>query len=357
MQKRIIWILLVFVFILFIALVGGSYYLRYISERIIFANQKKTEESFSAYKKELTKISVEVSLIATGDISYSRGVGRMVAKEKDNNYPFLKIQDYLKGADIVFGNLETPITQGREIPDFDMVFRSNPGTEQALKQAGFSIVSLANNHTPNFGEKGLIDTFKYLDAVGIKYVGAGKNTEEANNPVYFDIKGIKFAFLAYNDPDVVPVSYEATNTHAGTAFMRTSKMVESVKAAKQHVDFVIVSMHSGIEYIGMPDTSQINFAHAAIDAGADLVLGHHPHVVQTAEQYKGKYIFYSLGNFVFDQPQSQNTKEGLMVKASFSKRKINKILPVPIVMENFAQPQEVTEESEKNSILKRLNLP
>jgi len=112
-------------------------------------------------------------------------------------------------------------------------------------------------------------------------------------------------------------------------------------------------MHAGIEYTDKPNDSQVNFAHAAIDAGADLVIGHHPHVVQTMEKYKGKYIFYSLGNFVFDQPQSQETKEGLAIKVYFAKDGINKISLLPVVMENLVQPR-MTNQSEAEKILQRL---
>ncbi len=295
----------------------------------------------------------EVVLIAVGDISFSRGVERMVKKQNDINYPFEKIEAYLNSADLVFGNLETPITTGREIQTGEMIFRSNPGTEQALKRAGFSILSLANNHTPNFGEKGLKDTFNYLTETGISYVGAGENSSEAYQPVYLEKKGITFAFLAYNDTDVVPVSYEATDIRAGTAFMRIDRMTAAVKEAKQQANFVIVSMHAGNEYTPQPNQSQLNFAHAAVDAGADLILGHHPHVVQTMEKYREKYIFYSLGNFVFDQMWSAETKEGLAVKINFSPDKINNISFFPIVMENLGQPREATG-SEAAKILSRL---
>lgn len=358
MQKKITWLIIIFLSVLVASLVG-SYYLRSSKNQEISNSQTQGEKEFLDFlsqKKKLPQKSEEVSLVAVGDISYSRGVERIIKKEKDVNYPFLKIQDYLKNADLVFGNLETPITQGAEIPDFEMIFRSNPGTEQALKQAGFSVLSLANNHIPNFGEKGLKDTFNYLDNAGIKYVGAGNNEQEANQPIYIEKNGIKFAFLAYNDTDVVPAFYEASNNRAGTAFMRIDKMTEAVKEVKQKSDFVIVSMHSGTEYTDKPNDSQINFAHAAIDAGANLVIGHHPHVVQTLEKYKGKFIFYSLGNFVFDQPQKQETKEGLAIKVYFEKDEINKISLLPVVMENLAQPRTAdTGEAEK--ILKRLNFP
>lgn len=358
MQRKITWLILS-LSVLVIAVLGGSYYLHSLQNQETPSTQQQGEKEFiefSAQKKKLPQKSEGVSLVAVGDISYSRGVERIIKKERDINYPFLKIQDYLKNADLVFGNLETPITQGVEIPDFEMIFRSNPGTEQALKQAGFSVLSLANNHTPNFGEKGLKDTFNYLNNAGIKYVGAGRNEQEANQPIYIEKKGVKFAFLAYNDTDVVPAFYEASNNRAGTAFMRIDKMTEAVKEAKQKSDFVIVSMHSGTEYADKPNDSQVNFAHAAIDAGADLVIGHHPHVVQTLEKFKGKFIFYSLGNFVFDQPQKQETKEGLAIKVYFTKDEINKISFLPVVMESLAQPK-MTDTGEAEKILKKLNFP
>jgi poly-gamma-glutamate synthesis protein (capsule biosynthesis protein) len=308
---------------------------------------------FSNRKKELPQAKEEISLIAVGDVSFSRGVERAIKKQKDVNYPFLKMSDYLKSGDVVFGNLETPITQGREISDFEMIFRSNPGTEQALKQAGFSVLSLANNHTLNFGERGIEDTFRYLDEAGIAYAGAGRNEQEAYQPIYIEAKGITFAFLAYSDDDLVPASYEAGENRAGAAFMRMDRMAEGVKEAKQKADFVVVSMHAGTEYADEPNGSQIRFAHAAIDAGADLIIGHHPHVVQTLEKYKGKYIFYSLGNFVFDQPQWQKTKEGLAVKAYVTKDGVNKISFLPVVMENLAQPR-MANEDEAEKILQKL---
>ncbi|MEK7482385.1 MAG: CapA family protein [Patescibacteria group bacterium] len=341
MQKKIAWVILFFILAAAAVLACASYF-SFFSEKTINNNTRK-----------LPQLSEEVSLVAVGDISFSRGVEQIVEKQNDINYPFLKIGGYLKTADLVFGNLETPITPGRKILNLEMVFRSNPGTEQALKSAGFSIVSLANNHTPNFGEQGLKDTFKYLNEADIKYAGAGKDEQEAYQPVYIEAKGIKFAFLAYNDAGTVPAAYEANSSRAGTAFMRLEKMAEAIKEAKQNADIVIVSMHAGTEYAAEPNDQQINFARAAIDEGADLVIGHHPHVVQTMEKYKGKFIFYSLGNFVFDQMWSPETKQGLMAKIYFSKNGVNKISLLPVVIENYSQPRPANN-SETEKILSRL---
>jgi len=188
--------------------------------------------------------------------------------------------------------LETPITEGPEIPDFEMIFRSNPGTEQALKQAGFSVLSLANNHTLNFGEKGLKDTLNYLENVDIKYAGAGQNEQEAFQPVYIEKKDIKFCFSWHITTAML---FRFITRHPAIARERhlceLNKMIEAVKEAKYKADFVIISMHAGIEYAEEPNNSQINFAHAAIDAGADLVIGHHPHVVQTLENTKANTFF------------------------------------------------------------------
>lgn len=356
MKTKIFYLIIISLLILSIAIIESDK-----SFNDIFSNSKDKKENISnkadndsaVIDNPVIPASKEVSLIAVGDISYSRGVERMTKRNSDIYYPFLKIRDYLSNSDILFANLETTITEGREIKDNEMVFRSNPGTENVLKDVGFSIVSLANNHTSDFGQKGILDTMNYLDNVDIKYIGAGKNIETANSPVYIEVNNNIFSFLAYNNHDVVPDFYEASETRAGTVFMRIEKMQEAVKEAKNKSDFVIVSMHSGIEYVYEPNKVQIDFARAAIDSGADLVLGHHPHVVQSIERYKDKFIFYSLGNFIFDQSWSQATKEGIVVKFYFNNNNVEKIEVLPVVSEKLAQPRPANKEEAKR-ILNRL---
>lgn len=312
-------------------------------------------DSFRAEKENLPVRGETVTLIAVGDIMLSRNVASKMSKN-GMDYPFLKTREYLKSGDIVFGNLETPIFPGRKISRSEMIFRADPGSENALVDAGFSVVSLANNHTPNFGEKALQDTFKYLDQAGLSYVGAGENEVYAHTPVIINSKGFRFAFLAYNDTDVVPDSWEALSDTAGTAFMDKKKMQRDVKIAKANADFVIVSMHSGHEYKSKPNNNQIDFSHSAIDAGADLIIGHHPHVVQTVEKYKDKFIFYSLGNFVFDQMWSQETREGLVAKFYFCADGIEKIDLLPVLSEDYSQPY-FTESETVSRVLDRLDYP
>lgn len=359
MKKQIIIAALFGFFLLIISIVGlsraGKNFEITNNSGAISQSPNNNSADFKKGGENLSGKSGEVSLIAVGDIMLSRNVAKKIRDYENPDYPFLKVKDYLKSADMVFGNLESPITAGREIKTGEMIFRADPGVEDALKNANFSILSLANNHTPNFGEKGLKDTFQYLEKAGIKYAGAGQNDSEAYAPAYLESKGIKFAFLAYNDSGVVPPDYKAGENRAGTAFMDIDKMTKAIKEAMQNADFVIVSLHSGNEYNLKPNSLQVNFAHEAIDAGAEMVIGHHPHVVQTAEKYKGKYIFYSLGNFVFDQMWSQETREGLAVKIFFSKSGADKIELAPVLIEDYSQPR-LMDGAEKEKMLKRLDI-
>lgn len=296
----------------------------------------------------------EVSLVAVGDIMLSRMVAQRMHRYGPH-YPFASTTDFIRSADIAFGNLETSITPGDDVQPMEMSFRADPEAAQALKDAGFDVLSLANNHTPNFGEEGLRDTLRYLDEAGVSHAGAGMNSAQAHEPAFFTVRGITFAFLAFNDHDVVPADYEAGEDHAGTAIMRIKDMTAAVQAAKAKADIVIVSMHSGVEYQSLPDDSQIAFAHAAIDAGAEMVIGHHPHVVETQETYKGKYIFYSLGNFVFDQMFSRETREGLTFKATFTKEGLSGIEYHPVRIEDYAQPRFLEGEAAQ-AVIERLGV-
>jgi poly-gamma-glutamate synthesis protein (capsule biosynthesis protein) len=327
-----------------------------------FSNQNPITEfknKFSQEKSEIAK-TTPVTIFAVGDIMLSRDVDRVIKSKGDYNYPFLETAAQSQSADISFANLETSIAPGRSISTDEMTFRSDPETLQGLKWAGFNIVSLANNHTPDFGQKGLLDTFRYLDDAQIQYVGAGKNYSEAHQAKIIDKNGFKIAFLAYNDSGIVPASYKATENSVGTALAGTSKadlkvLDEDIKNAKKTADFVIVSLHFGTEYASSANSKQQNFAHAAIDSGAEMVIGHHPHVVQNAEIYNGKYIFYSLGNFVFDQYWSEETKKGMAIKFVIDEQGARDFQFMPIMMEKIAQPKFLEGDS-ADAVISRLDL-
>ncbi|USN53078.1 MAG: CapA family protein [Candidatus Nomurabacteria bacterium] len=299
--------------------------------------------------------SQSMHLYAVGDIMLSRTVADKMAK-KGNDYPFSGMKDILQQADAVFANLECPITAGRHIEAEELSFRANPGVEELMADANISAVSLANNHSPNFGNDGLLDTISYLDAAGIASTGAGEDLDQAEQPALLTRNGITIAIVAYTWSSLVPASYGASDTQPGTAFMDIANMQSAVQRAQEMADYVFVSMHSGIEYTYTPTQQQIDFAHAAIDAGAELVIGHHPHVVQNIEAYKGKYILYSLGNFIFDQMWSQPTREGMLADIEIdSQEGVTGLDFVPVIIDDYARPRPATDK-EAEPILERLQL-
>lgn len=295
----------------------------------------------------------KITLVAVGDIMLSRDVERKMVGKNDWKYPFERTADITSGADIAFGNLETPILQGDPVPTDSLIFRADPKSVEGLKFAGFDVLSLANNHMMNFGHGGLQSTLNNLDSAGISHVGAGLNESGIYKPVIKTVKGIKFGFLAYSYSN--EQSVDKDKNIYGVAKMNVDLMKSQVAELRKSVDVVVVSMHAGTEYSTVANGAQINFAHSAIDAGADLVIGHHPHVVENFEKYNNGYIIYSLGNFVFDQMWSDETKLGVIAKITFNKNKIYKIDFIPIKIFDFAQPR-LAEGSDKDKILQRLEV-
>lgn len=312
--------------------------------------------AFEAPAPDVAEPPARTTIFAVGDIMLSRDVGSTILRKKDVGYPYLQTKEVIAAADIAFANLETPVTPGAPVPTNSMSFRADPETVTGLAEAGFDVVSLANNHTPNEGEAGLRDTFKYLKAAGIAFSGAGLNEAEAYRPTVIEHDGVRFAFLSYNDADTVPSRYFAGPDRAGTAKMDTKRLVSDIAAARLKADVVLVSMHSGVEYELMPNARQIAFARAAVDAGADAVLGHHSHVIQKAEWYKGKLIFYGLGNFVFDQMWSVATRTGLAAVLTFDGTLLTEVQLRPVLIENYSQPKWLTGKPAEKA-LNNLHLP
>ncbi len=321
--------------------------------------RRSPEGDFAAFRAKKMKLPVRrepVCLVAAGDIMLSRGVAGEIKKHGgDPLHPFARIKHYLKSGDIVFGNLENPITPGSEIMMPEMTLRADPGSAQALREAGCSVLSLANNHLADFGTGGLLDTLQYLDEAGIGHTGAGKNEEEAFAAVFREVNGLKLAFLAFCDPALVQDFYLAGVEQPGVAFLEQEKVRAAVQDARDKADFVVVSIHAGREYEPEPDLAQTQFARLAVDAGADFVLGHHPHVVQKIEQYKGKYIFYSLGNFIFDQKWSRATRIGLAVKVFIAAGGVERLEFLPVYINDQGQPQPLAGD-EAAELIKKLGL-
>jgi len=239
----------------------------------------------------------EIIINAVGDIMLA-GSGTRTFKKIGYDYPFAATTAELKTADIVIGNLESPIAKGgKEFLNKKYRFRSAPRTAAALKNAGFSIVTLANNHMMDFGRTALEETLHHLDMAGISYAGAGETLYEARKSAILIVKGIKVAFLAYSL--TLPDEFYATTDRPGTAPGYSRFYQEDIAEARRVADYVVVSFHWGTESREIPNPYQVTAAHRAVDAGADIVIGHHPHVLQGIERYKNGVIFYSLGNFAF----------------------------------------------------------
>ncbi len=259
-------------------------------------------------------IAPEVRIAACGDIMMDRGVASEM-RQMGEGWPFSGLSGQLSEADIAFSNLETSVSdRGSRIAGKGIWFRSRPEHLKLLADAGIDIVSVANNHIMDYGLDALHDTLDHLDEAGIRHVGAGSDLTEARRGAVIEANGIKVGFLAYSDfHDIFwsfaeRFTFAATGSRAGMAPAVTSLMAEDVRRLKKAADFVVVSVHWGQEYMRFPDSYQVERAHALVDAGADVVFGHHPHVLQPVECYKGALIFYSLGNFIFDQEGEKETE-------------------------------------------------
>lgn len=251
-----------------------------------------------------------VTLIFAGDIMLDDGPGRLIEQGGDPLQPFSAI---LKDADYRIANLECPIAEGgSEFANKIYSFRAKPSTLPVL-QGRFDAVSLANNHSGDYGQSAFLETLHHLDQAGIARFGGGRNLAEAHQPLWINRKGLKIAVLGYNE--FKPRSFEAGAEWPGVAWSEDDQVIDDIRAAKSAgADLIIPFMHWGWEKETRPGERQRTLARRMIDEGAALVVGGHPHVTQGAEVYKGKPIIYSLGNFVFDGFDYDNAKRGWLLR-------------------------------------------
>jgi len=245
---------------------------------------------------------------------FARAVRRAIVTAHDPAMPLRKIAPLLAGSDITFVNLESPFSDRGPYYQGGLIFHAPPDTVAGLKLCGVSVASTANNHARDCGPHGVEYTIDWLRSHGIQPVGSGDSEVATHAGVVVIRNGVRFGFLGY--------TYDQSNGNwrdvdSRIAITNVDTMRRDVAALRARCDVVIVSMHNGIEYMPKPSKAQIEFAHAAIDCGSTLVIGHHPHVIQPEERYKTGLIFYSLGNFVFDQYQRQATQHGEVVQVSF----------------------------------------
>lgn len=274
----------------------------------------------------------ELRISAVGDLMLDASA-RETMDEEGYDYPFALTKKYFGTADIVFANLEGPLTNGgKRDRKKRFIFRSPPRkVALALKRAGIDIVSLANNHSLDYGAEGLSDTAFALDQQNILYVGAGKNIKAARNFEVINANGHDVAFLAYNL--TFPDYSWARQRRPGTAFGHEKFIRQDVKQARQHADIVVVSFHWGREVKTKLRPYQPWLARVAIDSGASLVLGHHPHILQGVEVYKGGLIIYSLGNYAFGS-FSKRTTRSAVAQITFRDNKFHQLRMVPLNVDN-----------------------
>ncbi|MEW6244267.1 MAG: CapA family protein [Bacillota bacterium] len=284
--------------------------------RLIHRSHQKRVKSVAATLKEHLKPQGEtpvVTLKVAGDLMFDRGV-RKVIHEHGWEYPLELVAGFLSSADVTLANLESPLgVLGRRLPGKLIWFRADPEMVNALVQASIDVVTIANNHILDYDTENFLETLDILEEHGVMYVGGGRNLEHARKPGIIEKKGVKIAFVGYSEfahPDLFwsysyPRTFEAKENLPGVLPIDKTYIAEDVQRAKAlGADIVIACFHWGMEDVNVPvpfRVDQREIAKYAIDVGVDLVLGFHPHALQGIEVYKGKYIVYSMGNFVMDQ--------------------------------------------------------
>jgi hypothetical protein len=206
----------------------------------------------------------------------------------------------LSGFDLAIGNLECVLSTSTEGAFGKCTLRGHPAWAHSLRKAGIQLVTLANNHAMDFDTPGLLDTIRALDEAGIRYVGAGRNLDEARAPVIMELRGRRIGFLGRTGVHV-GARTKASSTEAGVAFLEEEELLEDVRRLAKQVDDVFVLLHWGVEEYLMPAPSQRRFARQLAAAGCSVLFGHHPHVLQGVETFGRCLVFYSLGNFAFNE--------------------------------------------------------
>ncbi len=333
------------------AKLGSSEFVSTLSQPSVYlsvAPAKLTGEEVGALATQLKSVASlpSWSLNALGDMIFGRGVYIELSRIGDYTAAVAKVKNKTRAADLTLADLECTIADGLNYPREGMTFASPAVAINALKAAGIDAVNIANNHSYNLGEAPFDKMLTTLKNQSMPYFGGGANVTQAHAPYIVTVRGIKIALLGYSS---IAGSVGATDTTSGMATLsmapwgpwdesKVKAMEADIKAAKSRADLVFVYYHWGVEYHHDANADQRKVAHRAINAGADLIIGTHPHWVQGIEWYKGKLITYSLGNFVFDQEWSVPTTQGTMLSAQFSGTKLVQAKLVPYQIHDYFQP-------------------
>jgi poly-gamma-glutamate synthesis protein (capsule biosynthesis protein) len=278
--------------------------------------------ALAAGKASDDRKSSRVRLLLAGDVMLARRVRLAAQTRKDPGWPFRRIAARFAAADLAFVNLESPFAETPPYFEERMVFRAHPEMVEGLKLAGIDIVSTANNHARDAGGRGIEFTLDLLAKNGIAAVGTAVDPAHTRNGVVMERNGVRFGFLAYTF-DQRNGNHKADDPRV--AMMDPASVAIDVENLRRQAGVVIVSMHAGAEYQTRLHPTQVRFARAAIDAGAAIVAGHHPHVVQAVERHGPGVILYSLGNLVFDHSDPAAVRKGAVAEVDFLNGRLDQV--------------------------------
>jgi len=278
-------------------------------------------------------------LVATGDVIPARMVDVVIRRRGDDFlYPVRDVAALTRAADVTVVNLEAPLIEDCPYHDRGFTFCGRPGFVQALLALGVDVATLENNHIGNYGQGGIAETQERLARAGIAWA-------DRHRLAVLDVRGLRFGFLAFNG--------------VGESFDRGA-IAQAIANARRQVDVLVVAFHWGMEYVDVPQPAPgiapddpVEIGHLAVEAGADLVLGNHPHWVQAVEVYRGKLIVYAHGNFIFDQMWSYETRVGVIGRYTFYDRHLVRVEFLPVLIEDYARPRPL-EGQEGQAVLERM---
>lgn len=293
--------------------------------------------------------SPRISFCAVGDILLDRGIRRTILTE-NVDYPFEHISTFINEFDLAFCNLECPVSATGKSTGKIYCFRADTNFFPGVQNAGFNIFSLANNHIIDWGDKACLDTKNLIERKELFAFGAGRDQNEALEPLLIKMNGLKLAMFGSVGIPLKDMIWPLSKP--GPAQATLEQLIAGIDAVRNYVDFVIVSMHWGTEYEHIPRSHQTKWAHGLIDGGADLIIGHHPHVLQTIEVYKNRIILYSLGNFVFDQRKLYQRQSGVF-SCIFKDGRIDSACFHPVMINDF-QPRRA-EDIDFETIAQKIN--
>lgn len=276
-----------------------------------------------------------IKLLFVGDTMLARSIGKQI---QNSINPFEFVKEKFFSYDAVIANLETSVgNTGTPLSGKYYTFQAPPASADLLYQNNIKIVSLANNHTRDYGTDGLTQTLNLLNQAQVDYFGAGITPDEAFSPRVIQLSDVKLAFIGFNE---IENRFTINRTGPTSAWYDKIKLQQSINSAKTQADLVFIMPHTGNEYQTIQNSWQKSLFHSLIDLGADMVIANHPHVIQGSEIYKNKKIYYALGNFVFDGMKNiPHATDGLCLEVIIKDKQISQVNELKIKIGPDGRPQ------------------